>query len=101
MHGGLNRHELNTMLAIGRPAAGGTGVIDERACGIIDIAPTLLDLLGLQPASTMRGCSLLTAGAPPAAQLSRSHTAGIGGFRQHLTVAGSGDRVFAIHGGRA
>ncbi|MFN3855879.1 MAG: alkaline phosphatase family protein [Phreatobacter sp.] len=101
MHGGLNRHELNTVLAIGRPAAGGTGVIDARACGIIDIAPTLLDLLGLQPASTMRGCSLLTAVAPPAAQLTRSHAAGLGGFRQQLTVAGSGDRVFAIHGGRA
>lgn len=101
MHGGLNRHELNTMLAIGRPVASGNGTIDGRACGIIDIAPTVLDLLGLRPARTMRGRTLLSADAAPVSRLTRSHATGMGSFRQHLTVAGTEHRVFAVHGGRA
>ncbi|AMJ60387.1 alkaline phosphatase family protein [Bosea sp. PAMC 26642] len=56
MHGGLNKHELNTVLL----ARGGPFLpeLDERACGIVDIAPTVLSLLGLPPAPTMTGASL-------------------------------------------
>ncbi len=46
MHGGLNRYEMNTVLGIAVPD-GRRGEIDDTPASLIDIAPTVLDLLGV------------------------------------------------------
>lgn len=97
MHGGLHANELNTVL-IGRGAGFAAGTVDPRACGIVDLAPTVLAALGLSPAATMTGRSLLTpapeTGAPTV------HEAGNGRFRQRLaSVERDGSRIL-LYGGR-
>lgn len=57
-HGGLNPHELNSFLIVGRRDAARQGQVDDPA-GIIDIAPTILGALGLAPAPSMVGRNLL------------------------------------------
>lgn len=95
MHGGLNRHELNTVLILSAPGAGlGDGSVDSEPCGIIDIAPTILGLLGLTPAPTMHGLSL--AHRRPAASV---REIGGTGFAQALTVADTGRRRILMSGG--
>src|SRR6202008_551673 len=57
MHGGLNRYELNAVLVVkGRGSE--PGRTETGPSGIIDIAPTVLGLLGLGPAASMVGHSL-------------------------------------------
>jgi arylsulfatase A-like enzyme len=97
MHGGLNRHELNTVLILGGAAAGGKVGVKSDICGLIDIGPTILDLLGVTPAPTMRGQSLL---AEREKERVTTHETGSGAFRQRLTVAERGDHLFPVHGGR-
>lgn len=90
MHGGLNRHELNTALAV-RGGGFESGTKDDRACGIIDIGPTVLGLLGLSPAQTMLGRNLAQ---PATEQRTRSFETGTGGFRQRLErVDREGSRI--------
>ncbi len=97
MHGGLNRHELNTTL-IARGAGLPPGAVDGRATGIIDIAPTVLAALGLPAAATMTGRSLL--GTPPAEEAPRLCETGRGSFRQYLEVADRGGSRILLQGGR-
>ncbi|SIQ51715.1 alkaline phosphatase family protein [Bosea sp. TND4EK4] len=97
MHGGLNRHELNTTL-IARGAGLTAGTVDGRATGIVDIAPTVLAALGLAPAATMTGRSLL--GSPTPEQAPRLCETGSGGFRQYLEVADRGGSRILLQGGR-
>ncbi|MDQ0472664.1 alkaline phosphatase family protein [Labrys wisconsinensis] len=97
MHGGLNRHELNTVL-IARGPGFAAGVRDGRPCGIVDIAPTVLDAFGLPAAATMTGRSLL--GPAPEPALPRIHETGQGGFRQQLAVAERPGSRILLHGGR-
>ncbi|WP_439574841.1 alkaline phosphatase family protein [Phreatobacter sp.] len=101
MHGGLNRHEVNTLLVLGNGADAGRGAIDMRPCGIIDIAPTVLDLLGLPRASTMVGRSLLEPTDRHAVDGAHHHATGAGAFRQSLSVADRDGHAFPLHGGRA
>ena len=54
------RDSLEVPLLIRYPAAFGRGVVDDREVGLVDIAPTIYDLLGIQPAHTMDGHSLLS-----------------------------------------
>ncbi|MGL4437945.1 MAG: alkaline phosphatase family protein [Bosea sp. (in: a-proteobacteria)] len=96
MHGGLNRHELNTVLMIG--GAGASTGVDATPCGIIDIAPTILGLLGLPAGTSMQGRNLADGELAPA--ILEHHEAAIGAFRQTLTVAQRGAHLFPIHGGR-
>jgi phosphonoacetate hydrolase len=98
MHGGLNRHELNTVLILGGAAAQ-AGDISETPCGIIDIAPTVLDLLGLAPSPGMQGMSLLKLDLADGG-VAEDFAAGWGSFRQHLRRVSLGDRFFLEHGGR-
>jgi phosphonoacetate hydrolase len=80
MHGGLNRHELNTALLLSAPGVS-AGAIDESARGIIDIAPTILTLLGVPLAATMIGQSL----TQPVLDMRVSmHEAELGAFRHRL-----------------
>ncbi|WP_150286812.1 alkaline phosphatase family protein [Rhabdaerophilum calidifontis] len=54
MHGGLNRHELATVLVLTGAGIAPVGLLDQPA-GLPDIAPTLLALLGIEPAPGMTG----------------------------------------------
>lgn len=95
MHGGLNRHELNTTLMLAAPGVA-AGYVDERAAGIIDIAPTILALLGVAQAPTMCGAPLQAA-----AQATTRHTfdARLADFQHSVTVArGSSGRLIIDRG---
>jgi hypothetical protein len=97
MHGGLNRHELNTVL-MARGAGFSAGALDPRPCGLIDIAPTLLAALGLAPAASMVGYALST---PPQVAASPSvHETGAGAFRQRLVTADRRSSRILLEGGR-
>lgn len=95
MHGGINPHELNTVLILGD--AGGHGGLSQEPAGIIDIGPTALGLLGLQPAATMMGRNL----AAPAREEARvvRHSAGSGAFAQHVDFVEQDGRRFILGGG--
>lgn len=84
MHGGLNRSELNTTLI-----AAGTrfqrNAVDNRPAGIIDIAPTLLDLVGVPAASSMQGHSLANHQRPEATI--RHYEIGHGAYSQSVVRA--------------
>ncbi len=97
MHGGLNRHELNTVL-MARGVGFEQGLRDTRACGIIDIGPTTLALLGLPAAPTMTGQSLTQ--QPGAGEASRVFETGIRGFRQVLEHADRGASRICLSGDR-
>lgn len=96
MHGGINPHELNTVLILGDP--GGQGAVSQEPAGIIDIGPTVLGLLGLQPAATMMGRNL----AVPPREEGRElrHSAGSGAFTQHVDVVEQDGRRFILGGGQ-
>jgi phosphonoacetate hydrolase len=100
MHGGLHRQELNTVLLLGGAAASGETGTSAAPCGIVDIAPTILDLLGLAAGPVMRGVSLVAREARTAEMVVETHDASYGTFSQQLSVARRGQHVFPIHGGR-
>ncbi|MGH6915042.1 MAG: hypothetical protein ACREH3_15225, partial [Geminicoccales bacterium] len=81
MHGGLNPHELATVLLLG-----GVGVNPGRVtspAGLIDVAPTLLALLGLAIPPTMVGQPLGAAfGAEPMVWREVVAETGRGAYRQ-------------------
>jgi phosphonoacetate hydrolase len=98
MHGGLNRYELNTVLMV-QGDGFAPGRTEHDLCGIVDIGPTVLGLLGLAPAASMAGHSLAT--AKGIALRPRSFETGAGGFRQMLEIVDRGAARFVRHGGRA
>lgn len=97
MHGGINPHELNTVLILAHGAGEDAGEVSQEPAGIIDITPTVLGLLGLAPASTMVGRDL----ARPAREAARvvRHSAGAGGFAQHVDIVEQDGRRFILGGG--
>jgi hypothetical protein len=99
MHGGLNRHELNTVLLLGRASRPLGTEMSCAPAGIVDIAPTILALLGLAAPASMRGASLASMESVPAQ--TETHETGLGAFRQRLTVARRGAHLFPLHGERA
>jgi phosphonoacetate hydrolase len=98
MHGGFNQHELNTVLILGGAAHRDESDVNFSGAGIIDIAPTILDLLGLEAPATMRGMSLLS--PELRAHLPERHEVGAGAFWQQLTVERRGTHAFPLHGER-
>ncbi|MGL5115286.1 MAG: alkaline phosphatase family protein [Beijerinckiaceae bacterium] len=98
MHGGLNRHELNTVLVLGGAASRGA-MLSSTPCAITDIGPTVLDLLGLPPLPTMRGASLLAVDPADKGECA-TVAAQSGDFRQTLTLLKRGERFFPGHGQR-
>jgi arylsulfatase A-like enzyme len=98
-HGGVNPHELNTVLIACAPSRFPSGVINQRAAGIIDIGPTILDLLDVPAADTMVGKSLARA-AQNEARL-QSIDAGNGSFAQQIVRVDEDGRSFILHGGQA
>lgn len=100
MHGGLNRHELNTVLILGGAARGGAPRTTQAPSGIVDIAPTILDLLGLAAPASMRGASLMSADIRQHAAKIETFEAVLGAFRQQLSITRRGNHLFPVHGGR-
>lgn len=94
MHGGINPHELNTVLILGGT---GEGAVSQEPAGIIDIGPTVLGLLGLAPAAGMVGRNL-AAPAREEARIAR-HSAGAGAFAQHVDIVEQDGRRFILGGG--
>jgi hypothetical protein len=95
MHGGLNPHELNTLLIVAAP--GSEVALSSVPAGIIDIAPTVLGLLGVPKAETMQGRDL-TRPAPGEARVIR-HSAGTGRFLQHVDLVEQDGRRLILSGG--
>jgi phosphonoacetate hydrolase len=100
MHGGLNRHELNTVLILGGAAHSGPARSTQAPSGVIDIAPTVLDLLGIAAPASMCGASLMRRQARDHAAHLEVFDAGFGAFRQRLGVVRRGQHLFPVHGGR-
>ena len=102
-HGGLSRAELRTVLLLGgariRPG------LSEFPAGIVDIAPTVLALLGLPGAETMDGRVLGEAieglEEPTAARTSETWEAAGGSYAQRLARLRLGEHVWLDEGGRA
>lgn len=95
LHGGLNRHELNTVLIVSAPCAVAAAM---APASIIDIAPTALDLLGVPAAPGMMGASLLDWKTWP--DDAATFETGVDGFRQRIVMHGSPSRRIVNHGGR-
>lgn len=93
MHGGLNRHELATVLIIAAPEIDGGETTDEPA-GLPDIAPTILALLGIQTPASMIGRALAGGMADPVvAELETAETA-CGAGTQRLRRLRHGKRIY-------
>ena len=89
-HGGMSRHELrNTLIARG-PSFGRSTVVDTPT-GNVDVAPTILHLLGLPGGEDMDGRvlheALVGSGAPAVLAHTETHTAELGDYRQEVTVS--------------
>jgi phosphonoacetate hydrolase len=94
MHGGLNRGELSTVLAWGGPAFR-ENHRSETPCWLPDIAPTILDVLGL-PTEGTSGRVLRevrsNGGEAPCVE-ARMHSVSYRGHEQHLGYWRVGDRT--------
>lgn len=93
MHGGLHPGEMANLLMLAVPSMGNT--IREAPAGLIDIAPTILALLGLAAPVEMTGRDLT---APDPAVRTERHQAGIGGFQQAVEVARVGPASYVLSG---
>ena len=67
--------------------------------GIVDIAPTVLDLLGLTAPASICGASLLATEVRDHAATIETFEAISGGFRQRLAIRRRGAHLFPVHGG--
>ena len=96
MHGGLNRFELTTTLIVQTP--GGRIGRDDVPVGLIDIAPTICDLLDVHFEATGRGLPLF---APESEEVTTEHHSdGRAGFEQRLTRRLVNGHCYLSHGGR-
>jgi phosphonoacetate hydrolase len=101
-HGGLSRAELHTVLM-----AGGARIrpgMSDWPAGIVDLAPTMLALLGEGGLATMDGRVLAEAiaGATPATDSRSSETweAAAPGYAQRLSRLRMGEHIWLDEGGR-
>lgn len=100
MHGGLNPHELNTMLAFGGAGLPALGQIADPA-DLTDIVPTVLTLLGVPVPPTMTGRPLAAVTGKERPELTgETVSSGRGSFEQSVTIATGGPRPVVLSGGR-
>ena len=99
MHGGLNRHELNTVLILGGVASP-NAAMSHAPAGIVDIAPTILDVLGIEAPASMLGASLASGGLHHITDALETHQVGFGTFSQQMIISRRGQHLFPMHGGR-
>lgn len=107
LHGGLNAKELHNWLCLGGSVFE-SGAVVERPSGIIDVLPTVLNLLGLESPPTVQGRVLNEALAdsviePPETETETFACEGADGYRAHLTVSRVGttrylDRAWVTRG---
>jgi arylsulfatase A-like enzyme len=98
MHGGLNRHELATVLYVGGPGVL-PGARLEAPAGLIDVAPTVLAALGLDIPPTMVGQPLAVAfGAPPMPWREVVGQAGRHGYQQEVRARRVAGATYLIEG---
>ena len=102
-HGSLSRHELrNVGLARGPSLRNGTVI--TTSTGNIDIAPTILRLLGIESDVGMEGRALVEAlnggsDIPPAER--QTHSAESGAYRQEIQISKVGHTNYVDWGNRA
>lgn len=100
MHGGLNPHELNTVLAFGGTQMPALGTIEDPA-DLTDIVPTILSLLGVPIPDSMTGLPLpALLGEDRSAATTSTMVAGQGGFEQQLSLSSAGLRPVVMRGDR-
>lgn len=95
MHGGLHEMEVSNLLLIDVP--GRSPATRTAPAGLIDIAPTILGLLGLEASHSMTGRSLLD--PDPHFEIERFEV-GAGPYRQRLEIARMGRAQYVLSGGR-
>jgi arylsulfatase A-like enzyme len=96
MHGGLHPGELNTVLVLSAPGLVEQGLVTPRAAGLFDIGPTILDLVGVPKAATMRGTSLARDEREEPSTL--VFAASAGGFSQEIHFAEQDGRRYIVRG---
>ena len=102
-HGSMSRHELRNV-GLARGPSLRRGAVIESATGNIDIAPTILHLLGIEGGNAMDGRALQEALAgnesvsPEAG--TTTHEAEAGGYRQRVQVSQSGAARYVDWGNR-
>jgi arylsulfatase A-like enzyme len=98
MHGGLNPHEMATVLIVGGPGVL-PGARLEAPAGLIDIAPTVLAVLGLDLPPTMVGQPLAAAfGASPMPWREVVAAAGRHGYCQEVHVRRTAGATYLMQG---
>ncbi len=102
-HATLSRFDMhNTLIAAGPDFA--TGLTSEAPSGNVDVAPTILAILGINPPSKMDGRVLSEAmkdGQRPKSEtqtINASRKFSGGTWRQHLTVSRAGDTIYLDEG---
>jgi phosphonoacetate hydrolase len=96
MHGGLHPGELNTVLVLSAPGLVEPGAVTARVAGLQDIGPTILDLVGVPKAATMRGTSLAREERDEPSTL--HYAASAGGFSQEIHLAEQDGRRVIVRG---
>lgn len=93
-HGGPSTWEMNNLLSLSGPAISRTGALPHPA-GICDIAPTVLHLLGLDPAPSMSGRILSEAlGMPEDEPDYQTQSCNYGGVRRTIRTARQGKAAY-------
>jgi predicted AlkP superfamily pyrophosphatase or phosphodiesterase len=103
-HGSMSKHELRNT-GVARGPSFKSGITVDSPSGNIDIAPTILRILGHDGGESMEGRVLeeaLADGSDSVETMSETHTAErkleAGVFRQHITVSKVGDTVYVDEG---
>lgn len=103
VHGGLHAAELRNVMAWEGPAFAAGASLDAPA-GLVDVAPTVLAVLGVPAPAGMEGRTLaeaFRADASPQPQVRRiAHEAGVGDFRQRLELLDADGAIYLDRGGR-
>ena len=102
MHGGLNRHEMNTVLIVDAPG-GRRGEIDTSPAALVDLAPTILSWLGIEAArqpTGRRGRVLPVFRVDTERTHEETVVACHGAFHQQLVRRRIGQRLYLDRGGR-
>ena len=103
LHGGLHPFELSNWLAAGGEGFR-SGFDSELPCGIVDVLPTVLDILGVPVPPSVQGRVLREAfssgaeGPAPTASTETLTAEGIDGIRTHLSVSRVGTTHYIDRG---